>query len=62
MKNFREKWKLLKIPLTQHQPGFFIKLVTKSLDFINSCHGNVNVHVQVTTTSKCFQINFRRSC
>ena len=30
----REKWKLLKIQLTQHQPCFFIKLVTNSLDFI----------------------------
>ena len=46
---------------TQHQQCFFIKLISKSLDFINSCHGNVIVDVQVTTTSKCFQINFRRS-
>ena len=38
IKNFREKWKLLKIQLTQHQPCFFIKLVTNSLDFIESCN------------------------
>ena len=49
MKNFREKWKLLKIQLTQHQPCFFIKLVTNSLDFINS----YNNFDKIMLNSKC---------
>ena len=49
MKNFREKWKLLKIQLTQYQPCFFITLVTNSLDFMNS----YNNFDKIMLNSKC---------